>query len=101
MRKIIRTLSTITGRFERYNLSSHINKVRDGNKSPSRAYHQSQRVERKLLMLKRATLLSYISIACTQEMRASLQFETRDRLIDYLICNGHAEDCASAYEVRY
>ena len=103
MRKIIRTLSTITGKFERYNLSSHIDKVKEAKTAFSamnKEYHRQQRIERKLLMLKRATLLSYISIVCSQELRASLQYETRDRLIDYLICNGMAEDCASAYEVR-
>jgi hypothetical protein len=100
MRKIIRTLSSITGQFEKYNLTSHVDKARDVSKFPSREYHRQQRVERKLLMLKRATILSYVSIVCSQELRASLQYESKDRLIDFLICNGHAEDCASAYEVR-
>ena len=97
MRKIIESISTITGQFEKYNLTSHINKAK---RAEAKAYHQCQRIERKLLMLKRATLLSYLSIVCSQELRASLQFETRDRLIDHIIMNGMGEDCASAYEVK-
>jgi hypothetical protein len=95
MRKIIQSLSTITGSFPKYNLGSYIAKARE-----AKIYHAQQRVERKLLLLKRATLLSYLSMVCSQELRASLQFATRDRLIDHIICNGLAEDCASAYEIR-
>lgn len=99
MRKIIRSIPELTDKFTKYSLSAHINKY--GMTSAEwKEYRQGQRVERKLLMLKRATLLSYISIVCSQELRASLQYETRDRLVDYIICNGHAEDCATAYQVR-
>ena len=97
MRKYIRTLSAIVGQFEQYTISAHVNKVERENR---RAYRKQQRLEYKLLMLKRATLLSYIGIVCHQELAASLRFETKDRLIDFLIMNGHADDCASAYEVR-
>ena len=95
MRKIIRTLSTITGSFPKYNLGSYIAKARE-----VKEYHAQQRIERKLLLLKRATLLSYISIVCTTNMRESLRFESKDRLIDYLICNGFAHDCISSYDVK-
>ena len=96
MRKIIESISTIAGSFPKYNLGNYIAKARE-----AKAYHAQQRIERKLLLLKRATLLSYISIVCSQELRASLQYETRDRLIDHIIMNGMGEDCSSAYEVRY
>ena len=95
MRKIIESISTITGSFPKYNLGSYIAKARE-----AKAYHASQRVARKLLLLKRATLLSYISIVCTTNMRESLRFESKDRLIDYLICNGYANDCIDSYEVK-
>ena len=99
MRKIIRSIPELTGKFLKYSLPAHINN-HGMNKSEWKEYHATQRVEKKLLYLKRATLLSYISICCTQELTASLALETKDRLIDYLICNGHGQDCATAYEVR-
>jgi hypothetical protein len=93
MRKIIRVVTEAKAMPK--NNNSH-----GMSKADWKAYHADQRIEKKLLYLKRATLLSYISICCTKELTASLALETKDSLIDYLICNGHGEDCTKSYQVN-
>jgi hypothetical protein len=66
-----------------------------------RAECHSNREWKKLAILKRATILSYLHTMLTEEMFSMIKHDSKYDLIETIDNLGMADDCIQSFAVRY